>query len=159
MQLLITTEQKIQFKTKLKQFCRESIEARINVAKQAMAEAQEAANSEEKSSAGDKYETSRAMSHLQKDMQASQLSAYVKELAALHAVDVSKLYDQIETGSLVKAGNLFYFLGSGLGKHMVDDTSIIFLSPTAPLARGMLQRKKGEEFTFNGRSEMIEDLF
>jgi hypothetical protein len=39
-----------------------------------MESAQQSANSEEKSSAGDKYETSRAMGHLEKDMHARQLA-------------------------------------------------------------------------------------
>ena len=44
------------------------IKQRIAAATLAIENAQSAANAEEKSSAGDKYETSRAMSHLEKDM-------------------------------------------------------------------------------------------
>lgn len=48
------------------------IEERITITKLAIANAQEAANSQDKSSAGDKYETGRAMGHLEKDMYARQ---------------------------------------------------------------------------------------
>ncbi len=67
-----------------------------------MEDAQQAANGEEKSSAGDKYETSRAMGHLQKDMHARQLAEQAKELAALHAVNVDLLYDTMATGAVIE---------------------------------------------------------
>src|ERR1700736_1647953 len=78
--------ERLAFKNRLKQWGLDLIGERMAAAKEAMEQAQEAANSEEKSSAGDKYETGRAMGHLQKDMHARQLAESVKELATLHAV-------------------------------------------------------------------------
>ena len=53
--------------------CTALLVQRITVSETAMKNAQESANSEDKSSAGDKYETSRAMGHLDRDMNAKQL--------------------------------------------------------------------------------------
>ena len=70
----MTAADKILFKNNLKQFCQHTIEQRIAAAKEIIQNVQEAANNEEKSSAGDKYETGRAMGHLQKDMHSRQLN-------------------------------------------------------------------------------------
>jgi len=81
--------EKIALKNTLKQYALALIEQRIATAREAIDQAQQAANQEEKSSAGDKYETGRAMGHLQKDMYARQLSENRKELAILHAVKIA----------------------------------------------------------------------
>ncbi len=56
-----------------------------------MDRAQEAANSEGKSPAGDKYETGRAMGQLQKEMHGRQLAEYAKEVKALQSIVVDLL--------------------------------------------------------------------
>ncbi len=63
-------KEKLQFKEKLKDEAISIVQNRINSAATAMANAQESANSNDKSSAGDKYETSRAMGQLDRDMNA-----------------------------------------------------------------------------------------
>lgn len=83
----MTPEQKLAYKIRLIQFCEDTITRRMAVARQAMDNAQASANSEEKSSAGDKYETGRAISHLEKDMYARQLMANAQELNALRKSD------------------------------------------------------------------------
>ena len=93
----MTIKEKLRYKKELHQYCVEIIQQRINAAVQAMQNAQEAANSEEKSSAGDKYETGRAMNHLEKDMHARQLAANKNELAALLAVDNNTLHATVTT--------------------------------------------------------------
>jgi transcription elongation GreA/GreB family factor len=51
------------------------------------------------------------------------------------------------------------FIGAGLGKHSVDGQTVLFLSPAAPLAKTLLDKKSGDEFSFNSRTLRIEDLF
>src|SRR6478735_10139580 len=120
---------KLIFKNKLREFCDGLIRQRIDAAKTMMGNAQQAANSEEKSSAGDKYETSRAMGHLEKDMHARQLAENLKELASLKSVNCSALYETVTTGSFVDAGKISFFIAADLGKHTIDEKLIYFLSP------------------------------
>ena len=95
----MTETEKIVFKNKLKHFCTSIIEQRVEAAKRAIASAQQSANSEQKSSVGDKYETARAMAHLEKDMNARQLAENLKELAILHSVNTDKIYMAAEAGA------------------------------------------------------------
>jgi len=151
--------EKIAWKDRLKQFCQQQIEQRMTAAKKAVGDAQESANSEEKSSAGDKYETGRAMGHLQKDMHARQLSEHIKELSALQSVNTSVLYDHACAGACIETAQQLFFIAAGLGKQQVDGKEIIFLSPHAPLA-GILQNKKqGDGFVFNRATVVIKNVF
>ncbi|MEO7449836.1 MAG: hypothetical protein ABIU63_02405 [Chitinophagaceae bacterium] len=155
----MTTEEKILFKNHLKHFCQVRIEQRMAAAREAIRHAQDAANNEEKSSAGDKYETGRAMGHLQKDMHARQLSEYIKELSDLLAVNTSIIYEQVTAGVFFETEKLAFFIAAGLGKQIVDDKQILFLSPHAPLAGSLQDKKIGDAFIFSGMSVSIKELF
>src|SRR5580693_2338076 len=94
--------EKIAFKQRLKRWALDGIGQRIAASRAAIDQAQQAANQEEKSSAGDKYETGRAMGHLQKDMHARQLAESMRELASLHAVNADTLYTIAGPGALLR---------------------------------------------------------
>ena len=151
--------EKILFKNKLKEVCQLHIQHRMDAAKLAIQHAQESANSEEKSSAGDKYETSRAMSHLEKDMHSRQLAEIIQELATLHAINVAKLYTVGEPGAFIECSGVCFFVGAGLGKQVVDTKEIYFLSPKAPLARLLQNKKPGDIFVFDRVETRIIDIY
>src|SRR5689334_17350234 len=112
----MTKTEKITFKQKLKQAGIAVIEQRMAAAQQLMEEAQQSANQEGKSSAGDKYETARAMGHLQKDMYARQFTEQAKERAALQAVNVDTLFESVTTGAYIQSEKATFFIAAGLGK-------------------------------------------
>lgn len=102
----MTSQEKIAFKNRLKQTGLQLISDRIAMAKSAGDNAQAAANSEDKSSAGDKYETGRAMGHLEKDMYARQQAENVKELARFFLSPYSPLAKLLQRK---KTGDHFLF--------------------------------------------------
>ncbi|WP_276479474.1 hypothetical protein [Paraflavitalea pollutisoli] len=155
----MTREEKILYKQQLKQAGLDLIGQRIANTRQQMEEAQEAANQEGKSSAGDKYETARAMSHLQKDMFARQLAEQTREQAALHAVETDRLYDTARAGAVLQNEKLTFFIAAGLGKQTIGGKTILFLAPQAPLAQQLQHKKQGDHFVFNGIQTIIADLF
>lgn len=152
-------EQKMEYKKRLHQYCIAIIQQRIMAIVKAMENAQAAANSEEKSSAGDKYETSRAMSHLEKDMHARQLAANQNELAALLAVDCNKLHASVTAGSIVTFNAFLFFIAAGLGKISFEGDTVYLLSPNAPVAKSLLNKVTGDRITFNNKEIIIEDIF
>lgn len=153
------TSQKLLFKTSLKQFAVDLISSRIQAAGQQAHQAQEAANQEEKSSAGDKYETGRAMGHLQKDMHTRQQAEHARELATLHQVKADILYSTVTPGAFIQCPGIGFFIAAGLGKQQLHDQTILFLSPAAPLAKTLQHKKPGDTFIFGGQSLLIEDVF
>jgi hypothetical protein len=155
----MTDAEKLAFKNKLKQWGLDLIGQRMAAAKEAMAQAQEAANGEEKSSAGDKYETGRAMGHLQKDMHARQLAESVKELATLHAIQTEPLCHEGRAGAFLQADGIAFFISAGLGKLSIEGQTIFFLSPQAPIAKLLEKKKPGDGVLFNQKDFIIRDVF
>ena len=155
----MTDHEKINIKIKLKQVCENLIGQRMAAAKSVMSAAQEAANNEEKSSAGDKYETSRAMSHLEKDMHARHLAEILKELSILRDINVNLVYDHGKPGALLKCSEMSFFIAAGLGKQIVEKETVFFLSPNAPLAKSLHNKKAGDQFVFNQLALKIIDVF
>ena len=156
---LPTNLEKVEFKQRLLKQCIQIIEQRIAAALTVIENAQFAANSEEKSSAGDKYETSRAMSHLEIDMHSRQLSSNRLELAALLNVDCNKIYDTTTTGSIIFCKGGVFFIAAGLGKLHFEGLDLYLLSPLAPLASVLFDKKVGGIFTFNKTELSIIDTF
>jgi hypothetical protein len=152
-------EEKIAFKQQLKQFARAIIEERMAASEKAMGNAQEAANNEEKSSAGDKYETARAMGHLEKDMHARQLAEHMKDLNKLIGIDVNTLSTSAVAGALIQCDTIYFFIAAGLGKQDVAGKQVIFLSPQAPLVRSLQGKKVGDQFLFNGQQITITNIY
>ncbi len=154
----MTDKEIIGYKKRLLQFCISIIRERELSLIRSIENAQAAANSEEKSSAGDKYETSRAMSHIEKDMYAKQLASTRRELAGLMKTDCSLVYQTAIQGSLVECGTTNFFIAAGIGKIVFEDRQVYVLSPQAPMA-GVLQGKKtGEPVMFNQESLLITSV-
>ncbi len=150
---------KLAFKKKLLQSCILILEKRIAVAHEAMQQAQEAANSEEKSSAGDKYETSRAMGQLGRDMNAKQLEEAQRDLAFVNSLSPDRLNDSAQPGSVVVCEEIIYFISLGLGTIEVQDKKVIMLSSNAPVAREIHGKKAGDSFEFRGSKTKILDVY
>jgi len=157
--MTLTNEEKIKFKQQIKEACINLLLQRIETASQAMLLAQESANESEKSSAGDKYETSRAMGQLERDMNAKQLEEAKRELVLLQSIDVTKIYEHVRNGAFVICGPLSFFVATGLGTVMLDNKKIVVLSPNAPLALQMIGKKKGNSFSMNATIFQITDIF
>jgi len=155
----MNNQEKIAFKNKLKHFCEELIQQRIDSAKKAIANARESTNQEAKSTVGDKYETARAMGQLEQDMYARQLAENLKEFSTLQSIDANNICKEAEAGAFLQCQNISFFIAAGLGKKVVEGKTILYLSANTPLAKILLHKKVGEQFVFNGSNELIIDLF
>ena len=151
--------EKTHFKQRLKQLGEAIIQKRIAAAKTAIENAQQAANSEEKSSVGDKYETARAMSHLDKEMHTRQLAEHLNDLAILHSVNVDTIHKTITTGSFVRCETVSFFVALGLGKQVIDGSTVLFVSPKAPVAKILHDKSTGDEILINGTPMIIQEVY
>ena len=152
---LLTNQQKLEWKQQLKDACITVLQDRIKNIEQAIADAQEAARGEEKSSAGDKYETQRAMAHLNSEMNTRQLQAAKDELAVLLTLNVTTLYTQVTTGAVVVCKEFTYFIALGLGRTVINGQKITMLSPQSPLAVLLQGKIPGDAVMINEVQEEI----
>ncbi len=152
-------KEKINWKQKLKNECIAILQQRILTARKAMEMAQESANSEEKSSAGDKHETARASSQLERDMNARQLEQAKRELEFVNKIDTTLIHTEASTGSAVLTNEYLFYISIGLGPSNLDGNKVIFVSPNAPVAALLNKKKPGDSFIFNGKTTLIIDVF
>jgi transcription elongation GreA/GreB family factor len=149
----------VTFKTSLHHACLERLDQTIVAATKAMNDVQNDANQETKSSAGDKYETSRAMLQQEKDKHALQLAQALDLRQQLERLDPAVSYPDIQLGSLVRTSEGDYYLAVSLGKMQVEGKTVYVLSAAAPLGQVLLHRKVGDTIVFQGRKIEILALW
>ncbi|MBD2753658.1 3-oxoacyl-ACP synthase [Spirosoma validum] len=147
-----------QTKAALFERCQTYVQQRIDTARQAMEAAQEAANSESKSSAGDKYETGRAMAQLERDRNAQLLAEALKLSQDLGRLNIDKSYDTVQPGSLVTTNRGSFFISISAGKLTVNGTDYFAISPASPIATALSGRKTGEVATFNKLAYQLVEI-
>src|SRR5437762_5227779 len=103
-------------KKQLHERCAAIVQQRMADAKQAMDAAQESANQEEKSSAGDKYETGRAMAQIARDQAAQQLDEALKLKNALDQINPEVSSKRIMLGSLVITDKNRFYISISAGR-------------------------------------------
>ena len=127
-------------------------------AQHALRDAQDAANGEEKSSAGDKYETGRAMAHLEREKAEQQLEEARKLMAMLDKINSTILSERISLGSIVITNGGNFYLAISAGKISVAGIDFIALSPASPIGALLMNKKKGDQIIFNNRSVVIQNI-
>lgn len=147
------------FKIEIHQACIRLVESRIAIIKQALVEAQNAANNETKSTAGDKHETSRAMAQLETEKLTGQLTEILKTLEVLQRVDTEKAYERIEHGSLILTNKGYFYLSVGLGKVELQKDIAFVISPLSPIGKLLLNKKEKETFSFNNSNYKILSIY
>ena len=145
-------------KSRVHSFCRSLVEKRIHELKQQLELLRSDAESEGKSTAGDKHETGRAMIQLEQEQLGKQLQEQEQLLAALLQWSNAVPTTQVNSGSLVKTNNGYFYLAVGLGKIMMDDQALFVLSALSPLGKNLLSKKIGEQFTVNGVLYEVESI-
>lgn len=135
--------------------CQQIVADKIRIAKEAVETARQAAVSEEKSTAGDKYDTARAMSHINEGMFSNQLNEVSKLKKLLDQVVIDKKYSKVESGALVKTTNATYFIVASIGAISVENEKITVISPLSPIGQLMLNKSVKDSFSFNNQNAEI----
>ncbi|MFY0650609.1 MAG: 3-oxoacyl-ACP synthase [Cyclobacteriaceae bacterium] len=138
-------------KSKVYQKCLEEVSGKISLIQKAMKDAQESANSEEKSTAGDKHDTARAMSHIERDMYAKQLTEAYALKKTLDAIDSTKTCESVETGALARTTSGTFFISCALGKIDIEGKTVFAISPISPMGKALLGKSKENAVEFQGR--------
>lgn len=138
--------------------CREHVESRIDISKQSMEYAQQAANEEEKSSAGDKYETGRAMMQIERDKAARQLDEALKLRSTLDQIQNHSNMTTVGLGSLVITPTKKIFVSIGIGKLNLDGDEFLIVAPGSPLGKALMGLKQKDQVVFNNETLVIEEL-
>jgi hypothetical protein len=138
-------------KSDIHQHCLTVVREKVKTILLAIDAQQEAANNETKSSAGDKYETGRAMAHFEQEKLSFQLKENLKIEKLLVSVNHRSKCVKVEAGSLVETNTGLFYISVAIGQVIVNQKAVYVISPVAPLAQKMLGLKGGGYFEFNGK--------
>jgi len=127
----------------------------MDEAEHAFKNAEQASNDDTKSSAGDKYETGRAMMQQEKDRNTTQLNEANKLMVALNHISIKGNSNVIETGSLVITDNGRFYIAISAGTLVVDGESYFAVSPASPIGLKLKGLKAGDGFDLNGKGYKI----
>lgn len=129
-----------------------------NAIYQSYIDAKESRDNDTKSSAGDKYETGRAMMQQEMD-QAEKRLAQIKALKnELNRLPLEESSNEIIPGSFVKTTSGLFFIGVSLGKVEIGDQLIFAISTASPLGKLLHLKKEGDTIIFNGQEQKIEQI-
>ncbi|MCB9232951.1 MAG: 3-oxoacyl-ACP synthase [Bacteroidia bacterium] len=145
-------------KLELHQYCLKQINESLSALRQSMEDAQEAANSEEKSSAGDKYETGRAMAQLEHEKAASQLGETEKMARVVELIDPEKSTTEIKVGSLVVTDKGKFYISIPIGKIQLESGLYFAVSSVSPIGDLLRGKKAGESIKLNGNTFKILEV-
>ncbi len=145
-------------KSKLINQCIQTLENKLHALDKELNLLQESANEETKNSAGDKYETGRAMVMLEKEKLAGQKEQIFQQIKPLKSIDEGKEFKKVEHGAVVMTSGSNYFISSGIGQVEVEGISFLVISAMAPLAQVMIGKGEGETFSFNRNTFEIQKI-
>ena len=138
--------------------CHNYINLRIDAAKKAMDEAQEAANEETKGSVGDKHETGRAIMQIERDKNARLLADALEQKQALDQININNKSVIVRSGSIVLTDNGNFFIGIAAGKINTGTIDVIAIASQSPLGHVMLGKQVGDAVEFNGKRYKIMEV-
>lgn len=141
-----------ELKALIHRHCLDLIEDRIVSIKKNITEARLSGNNETKSSAGDKYETGRAMAQLEQEKATAQLMEAEKIKNTLLALNPKIVCEHVFPGALITTSAGVFYLAAGLGVLTVYQTQIFAVSTASPAGAAMKNLKAGDSFTLNGKS-------
>jgi len=142
----------------LYQLCLEFVEQRINTASEALRQAQEASNDDTKSSAGDKFETSREMAQQDINRNKQLLADAQQQRAVLQSLADIGETNTVRSGSLVLTNQGSLYISISAGQLQLEGKTYFAISAASPVGKLLIGKAVGEKFDFNGKTYIIEGI-
>lgn len=112
-----------------------------------------------KSSAGDKYETSREMIQQDLNRYQQQLKIAQLDISILKRIEESENSKAlIGLGSLVETDDGYYFISISIGDLKIKENRVFAISPQSPIGKELIGKTIGESFMFLGKDHVIKSI-
>ena len=145
-------------KEQLYSLCKLYIDERIKNAEQIINDAREAIHNETKSSAGDKYETTREMMQQDIDMATARMNDAKQQLAVLDKINLTHTTNMVIPGSIVYTDKGNYFIAVSAGILNADGNAYNSISIASPIGQAMKGLNPGSNFIFNKVDYTINNI-
>ena len=134
---------------------KENIAEKISSINTEIESATDSRNNETKSSAGDKFETGRAMVQYELEKAQVQLGKTLWLEKELSKIDILKTHNQAMFGCLVITTQGNYFIAVAWGKIEVDEETVFCISLSSPLGKILQNKRVGDTVNFQGNEICI----
>lgn len=127
------------------------VEARITRFNETIKELEDALKPESRSCMGDKYETSRAMLHLEFEKISGQVDQCRTLKKTVSLIENQPVSTKIGFGSAVLTTGANYFIAIPAGELLVEDLKFYAVGINSPVAVALLGKKVGDWFSVNSQ--------
>jgi len=148
----------INIKDSLYNYCIQYVEERIERIKNEIDLHQSSANEETKSSAGDKYETGRAMEQLEIERNSVQLREAEKLKSILNSIVPATVTDNIAPGSLITTSRGIFYIAISIGAVTLGQQTYFVISADSPVGKLLLGKKAGQEIAWRNETYRIDSV-
>lgn len=146
------------FKEQVYTQCMSIISQKIDDMQKTLDDLRDSIKNETKSTAGDKYETARAMLQIEQENVSKQMTDLLEQKTQLEKIALVGTSDAVIKGSLIKTNRGYLFISIALGKVKVGDVMVVALSPQSPLGKQLLGLKVGENTLMNGTKYLVDGI-
>lgn len=147
----------IDFKRSLIDHCVDIIRKKAVNVENEMTETQQQVN--EYGPPKDRYDAFRTKMMRQKDMLGQQLDILLNDIKALQTIDIKKVKNSVEQGSVVITEKQNIFISVGLGKVDFKGKTFFVISTKVPFYTAIKGLKKGDIFEFRGQKDKIAEVY
>lgn len=148
----------MELKKRLFEACEKYVEERLSRTEAAIKDLEEALKLETKCSMGDKYETGRAMLHLEFEKLSVQHEQYRKLRKTLRMAP-QKVSEVVTFGSAVETTAANYFIAIPAGELKIGEEKFYAVGAASPIAQALSGKTVGEDVTFGGKQLQIKKIF
>lgn len=146
-------------KIQLYEYCQNFLKERVETLKNAILTSRQSSWEDTKSSAGDKYETSREMVQGEITQNTRQLEEAVKLYSVIEQIKHSdNSSGTVVVGSLVKTDKGYFYIGIPVGMVVLEGKSYAIISSSSPIGQSLMGKKLGDQFLFQNKTFTIQDI-
>lgn len=138
--------------------CADYVEERVSRLQSSIKDLEHDLGNETKSSAGDKYETSREMMNTEINKLQNQLQSFKKLKEVLAVIENRKASTTVQLGSIVKTSAANYFISIPVGEIMVEEEKFYAIGLNSPIGKLLLGKQEGEKFIFQQKEFSIKKI-
>ena len=142
-------------KSDIHQACIDKLQGQIDELQSAIDKVHESVIGEENSTAGNKFETARAMGQEELERLNIQLAAHVRDMNTLIQISPTKACNSVQLGALIETTKKKLYMCTALGKIEIGKEIVFAISLGSPIGQSILGKEVGDSAVFAGKSEKI----
>lgn len=155
----LSDEAKKQLKVTLLNHCINLKKDQLQELDNSLSSIKDSVESNDKSSAGDKHETSRENANQTLLIYGAQRKKAMDDLMLLQMIKPDVIHDKVQTGAVVVMNDLVLYIAEMSDRLTIDNVVFNIVPPNGPLLKEINGRGAGHTFNFNNRNYQIISVF